>query len=358
MKAFDQYYTAGDPLEKTIDDLKDPALSFEKHREQVNNLVANLVIKYMARYLELKEDDIGLIKNEVVKAVEKTPGELIGYLLQVVDNVSGGGFVAPTDAAATECLSDIKATSAIVKEIIFNNRFDKEVPFIGVDLGAGSGILTLAGHIAACRSCVRESLVLGVEIQPEAARKAGNLLEQVIPGSYRMDPIDVLHPAFWELFRGLPLSSWISETFGFLTPKLKVAGDGFEIERGLENSFNVAMNTNFDPFPSTLGNTVQNRRNFFKDIREGRTAMFPDLVNGLYMPNNHNSKMAIRTAVDRNPVSLDRIGEEFSDYEDFGLREKRWQAEDPSDFDPDKMKGLGKVLELCFGAVGDIRKGK
>jgi len=81
-----------------------------------------------------------------------------------------------------------------------------------------------------------------------------------------------------------------------------------------------------DPFVDVLRISMEELIDFRERVVSGKTAMFPDIVNGLYRPDRGRSTLALPTSSNPNPVILERTAAEFEDYEGLGLAEKRWES--------------------------------
>jgi hypothetical protein len=357
MQTLDQYYDKGRSLETVARDLSDPKLSLDSNKADVDKLVMNLVIKYAAKYFGVVEDDPTAIKSGVLKGLEKSDEDTLKFFANVISEVDHGGmFVdADDDFIAKESLADLRCTAAIVREIIFGGRFEGKEDFIGVDFGTGSSILMLASAIAAFRREMKRIIIVGFDIQKTALDGGGRCLRGVLPeGSWKLERADVLDPRILLIFHGLPISYWVSETFSHNTPKMVVKGGDLFVFGDLSRpDVSLAMNQHFDPFPQVLMNTVKMRPGFFGDVRNGKTAMFPDIVNGQYCPDTDNSRLSFRTGTELYRP-LHEVGREFSEFEDFGIS-SRWPGWDVK---PEELEVASKVFDIVREMVGKAMKKK
>jgi|GEM_PF-1540421 len=336
MRAFEDYYRPDVPIASDVDELADPGLDQNRDRGQVNDLVMNLVLKYIAGSLDISPSDPREIKAVAESSIGNTPEDVMRILMTSFAPELAGAGLGTLDKLGIQSLSDLRATAAIFKEIAFNDRFEDTQDFVGVDLGAGTGILTLAGIVAARRKRIARAVVIGMDNVQKNLQMANRVLSSALrrTDEFQMVPIDITNPRVWvELFGGLPLSSWISETIAFTTPKIDVTdNDARIVVSGTRNRVAAAaglvQTQQFDPFPQAFINTVRYRTGFLGDVRQGRTAMFPNIVNGDYRPDHDNSTIRLRTSNDSAQVRLDHVGDEFADYEALG-DDKRWQWEDP-----------------------------
>jgi len=259
------------------------------------------------------------------------------------------------DVMARQSLADLRATAAIVREVIFNNRFARGRDFIGADFGSGSSILMLASMIAALRSEAKKIFVVGFDISKKAIEGAKRCLDGIIPDSFwRINQADILNPDLVGIFRGMSLNHWVSETFSDNTPAMKVEGDGLAVFDGgdpRDLGKSLVLNQHADPFPQVLINTVQGRPGFFEDVRGGKTAMFPDIVNGQYIPDFSRSLLSLRTGTELYRP-LHEVGREFSEFEDFGMV-SRWPG---GEMTLEELQAISGVLDVVRGVVGKTMK--
>jgi len=349
MKTLDQYYEKGRSLADVTRALVDPRLSLETDKDSVDSLVMNLAIKYAAKYFGVVDDDPHAVKEVALKALEKTDEDVAMLMARASMAVDHGlsSIDENDDVMASESLADLRATAVVVREVIFNDRFDKGCDFVGVDFGSGSSILMLASMISALRAGMKNILVVGFDISKKAIEKARACLSGVVPDSFwRVDQADILDPNVVKIFDGLPLGCWISETFSHNTPRMEVKGDKLAVFenrdfRDLKKS--LVLNQHLDPFPQILTNTAMVREGFFRDVREEKTAMFPDIVNGKYVPDLGNSVLSFRAGSGLYmPLSL--AGNEFREFEDFG-ETSRWP--EGGDFTPEEIEaGVGAIERI------------
>lgn len=352
MKPLAKYYTPDVPIQRDIHALSDPWLDVNADRADVNELVLNIVIKYLAEYLGLPQQDIEKIKAGVEVAM--SPDKL--EALSVIANsfLAMDGVDIPADELlASGCLCDIRSTAALFKEIAFHQRYNDRQTFVSMDLGSGSGILMIASIVAARRRGIRESIHIGFDTQIEAVRNSRWALMNTVMGEgveIIVECGDVLRPDLWKIFNTSSLSHWISETISHTTPKMRITDNGdIEYFDDLKARIDMRVNRLSDPFVGVVANTVLNRGSFFRDVRDGRTAMFPDLINGRLQLDRQRTRLALETALDTEPKLLHEVGEEFDDYEDFGIK-GRWG--DPSDLNmlEEKLNSLIRDIKGSLGA--------
>lgn len=315
-------YLLPDNLREVTDQLSDKALNHQREREKVNQLVINLVVKYLAAYMEIAATapegiQVG-IRQRMHDVKHGTEGQqfMLESLQQAFMLGGGGEIGATTDRFGLESLIDTGATAAIVKEIIFNRDFDtKAGEFTGVDLGSGTGILTLAMIIAGQRSKARRVEVIGFEKSSEAIRKSGRLLQQLIdPRRTKVLTMrgDILDPRLHEAYGEQNPQMWVSETISTHTPMMDVFSNGVQIPNDASTAIFMAQNIQMDPFPVVVDRAVTANPQMYKDVLTGRTAMFPNVINGLYKPNGDHGSIHLKTGVGRR-VKLNQIGQEFDE---------------------------------------------
>jgi len=321
MRLLEDYFNQR-PLSSDVDALSDPALDFETDRSEVNEVVMNLVIKYLAAYLKVAHTEIVTMRREIHRAItrqESSPADIL-IIQQYGTDMIGEG----SDEFPVRCLADSRQTAAIFKEIAFTDRFKANGRFTGVDWGSGTGILTLAMAIAARRRNVSERLSIGVDLREKAARHSRRVLKQAL-GSNEAQVIcnDILKSRILpDLLKKHPIHFWVSETISRTTPPIDLERRdfGFTPREIMYRDKNEASD---DPFPEFLGKTMNVIPDFLDRVRKGETAMFPDIANRLYYPYKQHSLLTLRTGL-KTPLKLHDIGREFDAYEDLGEKPKRW----------------------------------
>lgn len=351
MQHFEDYYQPEIPVQSDIDELSDPRLDFDQDREKTNRLVLNLVIKFIATYLEVDPRNLSELKSKVTDASKTTPDELIKIITGMTMRMDHKCLEAsPVDALAIHSLLDLRTTAAIVKEIIFNQCFENDGKnFIGVDLGSGTGILTLATVIAGRRKRLRDILVLGIEIAPNLVRQSRRTLESILHGQncHKIENLDATNPGMWSVLDGLPLHFWVSETIADSTPPLTLLPYGrIGLGRGIRTVVSLLANIGHDSFAQILDSTMRGRPNFVEDVIYDRTAMFPDLINGNYRPNFEQSDLCLRTGLEPSiNLPLSSAGKEFEDYEDFNT-DRRWIPDtDDEEQKTAALENLGTIVK-------------
>jgi hypothetical protein len=322
MKNFAQYYTPQVPLRGDIDALSDPQLDHERHREQVNDLVMNVALKYLALYLNVPQGDVSKIA-EVASLKGRSSEKIVSDIFLAL----AGERVTPPEACGIQCLADIRSTAAIVKEVIFQviRRKTDEGPFVSVDFGSGTGILVLASAIAGRRMEVSHALSLGFDLQPLAVDRSRTILNQLVGSSrVQIDRMDVSNIDFHKGLAQLPLTQWVSETISFDTPRMILDDRGSPTLVSLPGydgpapEDKVLVDRYYDPYFDVLRHTVSARWGFRDSVLAQRIGMFPNIFNGDYIPDPMNPRMRMRSSsAPISHVHLRHIGREFADYEDF-----------------------------------------
>lgn len=320
MLEFSQYLIS-EPLPEVVRALSDSTLSPEQNRDDVNTLVMNFVVKFLSAYLD---KEVEIVKDtsaqiEAIMRAIKVPDskeDIAARHMRVMNRefVNNGAF-------PINCVLDLHATAAIVKEILFGGGFDTQGTFCGVDFGSGTGILTLAACIAAQRAQVQKILMFGIEGHQQTVVHSQRALEYgmkgiEVPMMWGIRKLDIRHPNIMNIFDGYPLSYWISETISTATPPLIIEENTVQIPKTEEVMYRVAIDESGDPFPIVFTNAAKARPRLLQDIRDGKTAMFPDIVNGRYQPAmDMEPTIQLRTGRRREPIRLTDIGEEFENYQ-------------------------------------------
>ncbi len=322
MKSLENYLT-NQSLEKDVDVLCDPQLDFEKHRGQVNDLVMNTVIKYIALYMNVPPDI-----SEIKKALEKEFKEIRrirgngAYSLMTHKNPDIKGRHASVHAFPFECLVDIRSTGAVFKEIAGNDGFSTDGAFRGLDFGTGTAILALAIAIAAKRKEISDILVVGVDVRELAVINARQALEKILGDEVKIIEGDLMkRGVLKKVLKKYPPTYWVSETISDNTPPLIL--NLFNL--GVIDKYHSEIERVNDPLVGLLSGTVQHDPEFFNKVLRREIAMFPDPVHNLYRPNKLKSTLTLKTGSGK-PLLLDRVGEEFEDYEDLEVNQKRWKV--------------------------------
>lgn len=329
------YYEAK-PLSVLVKELSVPGLTNERHRDQVNKLVINLVIQYIAEYIGAPMAGIEEIQTKAEQLLQQEKGARgkgAEYMINILERLMTGDQELDNgdNSFANECLFDIHSTSAILKEIIFASAFDKKSSdFVGLDLGTGSGILMIGQYIAAQRARMHRVTLLGLERQKKSVDNAMRVLGRAeLHAQVDIAQADIRRRDVMGVFEGMPLSSFVSETFSTQMAEMHVKDGRLRIPDSHDNRIALMTQDIGDPFPRVLENTVNGRPRFIRDVMEGKTAMFPDIVNGNFAPSLKSTKLRMTTGLEpKRHVPISRIGSEFERFEALAPEQKRFPPVD------------------------------
>ena len=323
MKPLEEYFNDRS-LRSDTESLSDPKLNFETHRTEVNDIIINLVIKYLASYLKVAHTDILTMRRKIhCMLTQKQSSDSDPLILaQYGTDIAGEG----SDNFPVRCLADIQQTAAIFKEIAFNESFDANGRFVGIDWGSGTGILTLAMAISARRQEIDERLSIGVDVRELAANNSRRVLKEALGnGEAKILCKDILKSRILQdLLKKHPLHFWVSETISRATPPIDLERRDFGLTTR-EIMYRDYHEASDDPFPEFLDKTMNVLPDFLDRVRVGETAMFPDIANQLYYPHRGWSLLTLNTGL-KKPLRLTDIGREFEGYEDLGGNCKRWSS--------------------------------
>ncbi len=322
---FEKYYLDR-PLRSLVDELSDRKLDVNRHREHVNKVVMSVVIQYLGQCLKVPSRDpreIGKKTRERKAAIkEKRIRENFGQ--KMVENaLKGDEHSGRThdDSPGLHCLMDTAASAALFKEVAFTDRFVAPGQFFGIDLGSGTGILTLATAIAGRRSGV-QSYTVGLDRETDSVRQSTEILSRLLSQrEFIIQAADIRMPGLLNaVFNGLPLSLWVSETISVLTPSMKIQ-NGDLTRTGAPDDLHSLMvqviNNVMDPYFEVLSSTMKDLPRFLGDVQQGVTAMFPNLVNEDYKPDEkRGGTLKLRTSSSpQTSLPLARVGREFAIFE-------------------------------------------
>ncbi len=328
MKKLTEYYTQR-PAMMDFSELTDPELQFDSHREQVNELVLNLVIKYLAKYLNIQSKSIAEVRAKIKSAIDESYEEnkrLKPALGSNAENIHG--FNQGVDAYPLQCHGDIRKTAAIFKEIAFSDKFrEGDVPneFYGLDFGSGTGVLTLAMAIMARRLGSESVRCIGVEQRELTVKRARNAIKKIVGKDVSFVRSDIFSNGKLEDLLARQPHAWVSETIQSGTPELDLDIRGFGLG-GKEKRQQSKMRYS-DPFVLLLHATMSKMPDFRRLVESGEIFMFPNVFNELYTPNYNHSMLRLRTGPDER-LLLPRAGKEFEEYEDLDVSGNRWGWEE------------------------------
>ena len=222
MKTLTEYFTET-PIRDDFDSLCDSDLSCETDRTQVNELVLNFVIKYLALYLGVEHAHIAEMRERICELVDEAyeDDKLYNPFLTgvQVDHIYGND--PGVDYFPLSCIADIRQTAAIFKEIMFNKGFTASDTFTGLDFGSGTGILLIAMLIAAKRNAIQEICCKGIEIREMTAGKSRSAISHLMQGDD--SNIEIIHQNIFrgdflgQLLKKFPPNYIVSETISRIT---------------------------------------------------------------------------------------------------------------------------------------------
>lgn len=329
LKSLEHFFDESTDIREDLEALADPALTHADDRETINDLSANIVLKYLFLYTQIDQGNIRDARKRIQAVLdEKSTG------LQKLKRLMERGWMnwkeyrqndtEYADLYPLTCLADMQATAAIFKEIALNDGFERDPYFRGVDLGAGTGILMLAVHTAARRAGIRRILVEGMELNHYTYKKAAATVELALGADARVHQGDATSVYdMRDFLKGKPLHFWVSETISPNTPPLDLSDEDLGLLASDEIRDERATDRFTDPYPEALLNTLTFIPDLFKKARLGQVALFPDQANGLYKPNYAQSAITLKTGT-KTPLPLSRLGLEFQDYEDLQVGDRRW----------------------------------
>lgn len=326
MKSLEELWTKSS-LEEDVKVLSNPNVRHDYGRGKVDELVMNTVAKYLARYLDLASHDVSGFRDQVKGILERKDRMAFEF-----DQKEGIQYDAvygkPTpgnDAYPIRCAADLHRTAAVFKEVAFGGNFVNNGRFIGLDLGSGTGVLTLAMAVAAARRKIKDFYCVGFERSGMAAKRSQETLESVVGKDhvavFCRDVRD--RNNYSELFKK-PIHYWVSETISINTPRLDLRRRNFGLDGDMALLRRIDQGS--DPFVEALRVSMDELPLFKPYVLKRATAMFPDILNGLYRPDRGRSTLALQTASSQNPVILEQVGRDFEGYGDLDLGWKRWHS--------------------------------
>lgn len=316
------YFDPRRSLKDRFDELSDPSAVPDCKNEKTNKLVMGFVVKFLCDYLQILETDVVNIQNNVRTKVRKLEVEKIPRISKAA---LGGKTEGASDAFGVQCLADVRATAGLFKEVAFNERFEKYAQqFAGVDLGSGTGILGSAIAIAALRNQYRQPLVALVDSQKNALDNSERVLSPIKSVDFRPIRNDLRAPQLYGLFAPpIWIKYWVSETFGYTTPDI-VKLSKTELEWGDGSAISKEISGALDPYMDVLANLMRYSPSFYDRAKQGKAALFPDPINGHFLPDHGNGRILLKTGPDPMPVGFRDIRKEFESFEDFSVANIRW----------------------------------
>lgn len=323
---FEKYYQ-NRPMRAVVDELSDARLNVDRDREKVNALVMSLVVQYLGEYMAVGSNDprkIGEVARQKKAAMKahRTRNQVTERLMMGAMKGDMEAGKSNDDFPGLDCLMDTASTAALFKEVAFEDRFMRAPYSTGLDLGSGSGILTLATAIAGRRSGARSSHTVGLDRESASIARSTLVVSRLLqPNEFVFKATDIrVQGLIAALYQGMPLSLWVSETIQELTPEMEILHGELVPKGDLRNpavAFTYIMNSLTEPYFEVLANTLNERPSFEADVKKSVTAMFPDLVNRSYRPDSSKGgTLKLRTSpTPEVSVPLPKVGGEFFAYE-------------------------------------------
>ncbi len=208
---------------------------------------------------------------------------------------------------ADACLHDSAATAALIKELLFLPVApNADGSFGAADLGTGTGVLALGATIAGLRAGAERVTVYASDIHPHLLMRASQALSHV-GNRVRFEMLrgDIRDPAFLSLIPASDVRLWVSETINGATPRLDITEDDVV---AAEQGYVFAP----DPYPQVLRALARAVPGFVQSIREKRSHLFPDAINGDYLPDARGGKLRLATSISHAEHGpLGTIGRDF-----------------------------------------------
>jgi hypothetical protein len=233
-----------------------------------------------------------------------SPADPFWYRMDRVKN----SMESKREQCAVACLADTNATAALVKEIAFTDvPLNEDGSFESVDLGAGTGILSVGAAIAGLRAGASRILLHLVDeekgILDLANRTVGCIGNHV---EHEIHADDIIEPfVYTARFDPERVRFWISETISQGTPPMQIVHDRvIWLEPGTHRS-------DLDPFPHVVHQLTSTVTDFPELIREGRAVMFPDIINDRYRPGHHAALQLLSSKSHAQHGPLESVGKDF-----------------------------------------------
>ncbi len=211
------------------------------------------------------------------------------------------------EKCAISCLADTNATAALVKEIAFTPvPLNEDGSFVSVDLGAGTGVLSVGAAIAGLRSDAAEIILKIVDIESDLLERARKTLGCV--GNHveiESHVGDIAQRPVYTQFNPHRVRYWISETISQGTPQAKVIeGHVVWLEQGTHRA-------ELDPYPYVIHHLTQMLPDLPELLAHGRSRLFPDLFTGQYHPGVHEALQLTSSKSHQQHGPLGTVGRDF-----------------------------------------------
>ena len=311
-----EYYNHSENLQSNINALSNPDLDVDKDREKINLLVLNFVINYLLEYLKIFWNDIYDIRNQINMLLRNKYSSYCGNDINMY----------PTDIYPLQNITSTHSTAAIVKEIIFNNKYKNTWNFLSLDLWSWTWILSASSLIWAQRRQIKNIWSIAIEQSQEAVLNSRQLLNKFFPWMCEVRNQDLTLERSYKWLNSLDINSIISETISRLTPKLYLNWNGKIITENPKRSSSTKKQSNADPFVQIMQLLFNNIDNLWNKIEEWEIAFFPNFITWLYEPDYEESRLSLKTYT-KESFKLEDIWNEFSHFEKLIFySDQRWET--------------------------------
>lgn len=208
---------------------------------------------------------------------------------------------------AIRCLQDLNATAALVKELANTDvAVNDDASCHTVDLGAGTGVLSVGAAIAGIRSGAKQVILHVVDCESALLQKTTQALQSI--GNHVQiisHDADIIEPDIYQKIDSSYVRFWISETISSGTPPVKIFRDRMIWpERG-------TYRHDVDPFPAVTNHLARYVPDFVECVQKGYTKFFPDCINGEYQPGAMNVLRLHSSHSHRTHGPLKTVGQDF-----------------------------------------------
>ena len=226
-----------------------------------------------------------------------------------------------------DCLFDKKQSSAIFKEIAFDWAFDQKEVFKSLDLWSWTWILSLASYIAWKRKKCKKWEIYFVARSKKSVNLSIEILKKLSwDFTFSWLVWDIIHESTYKELPMTELSYLISETIWTLTPPFWLDVDNGELFLNSDvPEFLLEMISYWDPFPYIMSLITKISPDLYQNIKKWKVWMFPNFPRKLFIPNNSQSTIELKTSPSNNPIKLYNVWLEFDHFEDLDLNQYRWK---------------------------------
>ncbi len=334
-----EYLTMCAKKQYRLEDYFDPTVSLNDHiqglsdtsefpdptAEKTNAAVLALVTKYSLDYLGITSGSMTEIQLDLDAALAPLALEFNDQFEHVKKKGNLDSFTS--DGFAVNCLTDLRATAAVFKEIALNEKFEKKDAFLGMDFGSGSGILSAAMAVSALRSGARKSIIVMLELLPRAVERSSRTVHSIGDIDWNTHRLNICEEGLYQRFGpyGPFLSHCVSETINSNTRE--VASLSPTNVQWKEGKHRGGGGNWIDPYEHVLQHLLKHFVGFYDRVRTGKTAFFPDIINGKLIPaqqGHRSAKLSLDTAPSAKHIPLRKVGSEFDAFQVFESGMKRW----------------------------------